>query len=81
MPKVKLSSGEIETHAHDIFNILKEVPLFYIFEVLELAREGREKEGDIEDLDVSSEEEEEEENQANSDSSSGSGSDSDLGED
>lgn len=80
MPKVKLSSGEIETHAHDIFNILKEVPLFYIFEVLELAREGREKEGDIEDLDVSSEEEEEED-QANSDSSSGSGSDSDLGED
>ena len=58
-----LSGNEIDDYANDIYKILKEIPLFYLNEVLELAKEGREREGSIDKLDTdsSSEEEEEEE--------------------
>ena len=56
-----LSGHEIDDFANDIFKVLKEVPLFYLNEVLELAKEGREREGDIDKLDTESSEEEEEE--------------------
>ena len=39
-----LSGHEIDEFANDIFKVLKEVPLFYLNEVLELAKEGRERE-------------------------------------
>ena len=54
-----LSSGDINNYANDIFCLLKEIPLFYVKEVLELANEEREKEGEIDDIDTSSSEEEE----------------------
>ena len=53
-----LSGHEIDEFANDIFKVLKEVPLFYLNEVLELAKEGREREGDIDKLDTESSEEE-----------------------
>ena len=58
-----LNGSEIDDYANDIYKILKEVPLFYLNEVLELAKEGREREGEIDKLDTdsSSDEEEEEE--------------------
>ena len=55
--KKKLSSGEIDSYASDIYKVLRDVPLFYLTEVLELASEGRMRDGDDPDLDVSSEEE------------------------
>jgi hypothetical protein len=54
-----LSSGDINNYANDIFCLLKEIPLFYVKEVLELANEEREKEGEIDDIDTSSSDEEE----------------------
>ena len=65
-----LSGHEIDDFANDIFKVLKEVPLFYLNEVLELAKEGREREGDIDKLDTESSEEEEEEEELNSSCSS-----------
>ena len=65
-----LSGHEIDDFANDIFKVLKEVPLFYLNEVLELAKEGREREGDIDKLDTESSEEEEEEELDSSCSSS-----------
>tara|TARA_R110000782_G_C14548042_1_gene384614 strand:+ start:324 stop:563 length:240 start_codon:yes stop_codon:yes gene_type:complete len=65
-----LSGHEIDDFANDIFKVLKEVPLFYLNEVLELAKEGREREGDIDKLDTDSSEEEEEEEELNSSCSS-----------
>lgn len=56
----KLSGGEIDSFADDIFEILKEVPLYYVREVLELGLEFREREGDIEYIDISSSSSEEE---------------------
>ena len=55
----KLSGGEIDSFADDIFEILKEVPLYYVREVLELGLEFREREGDIEDIDTTSSSDEE----------------------
>jgi hypothetical protein len=55
-----LNGYEIEEFADDVFKILKEVPLFYVREVLELSLEQREREGEIDDLDTSSCSEEEE---------------------
>ena len=65
-----LSGHEIDDFANDIFKVLKEVPLFYLNEVLELAKEGREREGDIDKLDTESSEEEEEEEELDSSCSS-----------
>ncbi len=62
-----LNGYEIEEFADDVFKILKEVPLFYVREVLELSLEQREREGEIDDLDTSSCSEEEEEEDSSSD--------------
>ena len=56
-----LNGSEIDEYANDIFKILKEVPLFYLNEVLELAKEGRQRQGDIDKLDTESSSDEEEE--------------------
>ena len=58
MPKVKLSESEINSFADDISKVLMDIPLFYIYEVLELANETRQREGEIEDLDISDSDEE-----------------------
>lgn len=50
----KLSGGEIDSFADEICDILKEVPLYYVREVLELALEFRDREGDIQDVDTTS---------------------------
>ena len=63
-----LSGNEIDDYANDIYKILKEVPLFYLNEVLELAKEGREKAGEIDKLDTDSSSEEEEEDNLESES-------------
>jgi len=55
----KLSGSQIDSFADDIFEVLKEVPLYYIREVLELGLEFREREGDIPQIDTSSSSEEE----------------------
>jgi len=55
----KLSGSEIDAYADDIFEVLKEVPLYYIREILELGLEFREREGDIPQIDTSSSSEEE----------------------
>ncbi len=72
-----LNGSEIDDYANDIYKILKEVPLFYLNEVLELAKEGREREGEIDKLDTESSEEEEEEERIQSESESESESDDD----
>jgi len=56
-----LNGSEIDDYANDIYKILKDVPLFYLNEVLELAKEGREREGEIDKLDTDSSSDEEEE--------------------
>mgnify|MGYP003137153472 CR=1 FL=1 len=58
MPKVKLSESEINSFADDISKVLMDIPLFYIYEVLELANEIRQREGELEDLDISDSDEE-----------------------
>ena len=55
---LKLTGSEIDFFASKIYETLEEIPLYYIEEVLELAFEGRKREGDIEGLDISSSEEE-----------------------
>ena len=35
MPKVKLSEGEIQGFIDDVAKVLNQVPLFYVYEVLE----------------------------------------------
>ncbi len=70
MPKKILNNSEMEGFAESICNILEDVPLYYIIEVLELAKSHRDSIGDIYDLDVSDEEEEEVEEESSSSSSS-----------
>ncbi len=60
MPKVKLSQGEIQEFSDDIAKILNRIPLFYVYECLELANEDRQRDGDLSDLDVSDSEDEDE---------------------
>ena len=57
---LKLSGSEIDFYASKIYETLEEIPLYYIEEIMELAFEGRKKEGDIEGLDTSSSSSEEE---------------------
>jgi len=64
----KLTGGEIDNYANDIFDILKDVPLYYLNEVMELALEGRKREGEIEDIDTDTSSEEEEESKTESES-------------
>lgn len=58
----KLNGAEIEDYACEIFKVLKEVPLHYVIEILELSKDFRDREGEIQDLDDSSSDEEEERN-------------------
>ena len=60
----KLNGAEIEDYACEIFKVLKEVPQYYVIEILELSKDYRDREGEIQDLDYSSSDEEEE-NMAN----------------
>jgi len=55
MPKIKLTQSEINSFASDIYKILIDVPLYYLHEVLELAEEQRQKDGEDPDLDLSDE--------------------------
>ena len=55
---LKLTGSEIDFYASQIAETLEEIPLFYLEEVMELAFEGRKREGDIEGIDLSSSEEE-----------------------
>ena len=57
---LKLSQGEIESYSRDISDILENIPLFYVYEVLELANEKRQKECEIEGIDTETSDEEEE---------------------
>lgn len=59
MPKVILSAGEINEFSDDIARILNKIPLFYVYEVLEKANQDRQREGEIDDLDISDDEYEE----------------------
>lgn len=60
MPKVKLSQGEITEFSNDIAKILNRIPLFYVYECLELANEDRQRDGELSDLDISDSEDEDE---------------------
>ena len=60
--EIKLSQGEVNNFAEDVYNIIKEIPIYYLNEIIENAVEERKKEGEIEHIDyVSSSDEEEEE--------------------
>ena len=58
---LKLSDGEIEGYARDISDVLEQVPLFYVYQVLELANEKRQREFEIDGIDTTSSDEESEE--------------------
>ena len=55
---LKLTGSEIDFFASKIAETLEEIPLFYLEEIMELAFEGRKREGDLEGIDLSSSEEE-----------------------
>lgn len=55
---LELSSGEIESYSRDISQILEEIPLYYVYEVLELANDYRQREREIEGVDITSSESE-----------------------
>jgi len=61
MPKIELTTGEIHSYSTDIYDILINIPLHHLNEIMELAYEGRVKEGEIDDLDIESEEESDQE--------------------
>lgn len=62
--KVELTNGEIDSFADDIYKVLRNVPLFYVHEIIELGLEGRQKDGEIDELDVSDSESDEDESQS-----------------
>ena len=55
--KINLTSGEINSFADDIYEVLEDIPLFYLIEILELAHEKRMRDGDNPNLDITSDEE------------------------
>jgi len=60
--EIKLSQGEVNNFSEDVYNIIKEIPIYYLNEIIENAVEERKKEGEIEHIDyVSSSDEEDEE--------------------
>lgn len=68
--EIKLSQGEVNNFAEDVYNIIKEIPIYYLNEIIENAVEERKKEGEIEYIDyVSSSDEEDEEMSTDEDSS------------
>jgi hypothetical protein len=59
--EIKLSQREVNNFAEDVYRIIKEIPIYYLNEIIENAVEERKKEGEIEDIDyVSSSDEEDE---------------------
>ena len=64
--KIQLSDSEIKSFAEDIYRVLEDVPLYYVYEILELANEHRQKEGENPDLDITSSEEENESSSSSS---------------
>lgn len=62
--KVELTNGEIDSFADDIYKVLRNVPLFYVHEIIELGLEGRQKDGEIDELDVSDSESDEDESES-----------------
>ncbi len=58
MTKVKLNNADINFYSEKVSKVLRDVPLFYVNEILELANEDRVKEGADPDLDTTSSEEE-----------------------
>lgn len=64
MVKIELSTADIHSFSTDIYEILMNVPLHHLNQIMELAYEGRVKEGEIDDLDVESEEESENEKES-----------------
>ena len=60
--EIKLSQGEVNNYAEDIYKIIKDIPIYYLNEIVENALEERKKEGEVENIDyISSSDEEEEE--------------------
>ena len=55
--KINLTSGEINSFADDIYEVLEDIPLFYLIEILELAHEKRMRDADNPNLDITSDEE------------------------
>ena len=55
--KINLTSGEINSFADDIYEVLEDIPLFYLIEILELSHEKRMRDGDNPNLDITSDEE------------------------
>lgn len=53
-----MSNGDLECLVEQISNVLDECPLYYLIEVLEMAKSNRDRSGEKDDLDVSSDEEE-----------------------
>tara|TARA_E500000318_G_scaffold35819_1_gene34906 strand:+ start:142 stop:375 length:234 start_codon:yes stop_codon:yes gene_type:complete len=72
-----LSNGEIESYARDISEILEQIPLFYVYEVLEMANEKRQKENEIEGVDTTDSDCDSEEERCSSDEESEDSSDND----
>ena len=64
---INLSNGEIDFKARKIAEILEEVPLYYLNEIMELAHESRQRDGDIDGIDSTSSSEEEEEEEETTD--------------
>jgi len=59
--EIKLSQGEVNNFAEDVYRIIKEIPIYYLNEIIENAVEERKKEGEIEHVDyVSSDDDEDE---------------------
>ena len=54
-----MSCGELECLIEQIATVLDDCPLYYVIEVLEGAKSFRDRMGEQDDLDVSSDEEEE----------------------
>jgi len=52
--KKKLSEREINDFAQEIYEILRDIPLFYLHEILELADDVRQRDGELQDLDITS---------------------------
>ena len=58
--EIKLSQGEVNNLSEDVYNIIKEIPIYYLHEIIENAVIERKKEGEIENIDYISSSDEEE---------------------
>ena len=67
--EIKLSQREVNNFSEDVYRIIKEIPIYYLNEIIENALEERKKEGEIEHIDYvsSSDEEDDQRDATNSD--------------